>query len=42
MIKVEDKNRRNLPLPQSRVDEALPSYFETDNPLLIAATSPRK
>ena len=36
MIKVEDKNRRNLPLPQSRVDEALPSYFETDNPLLIA------
>ena len=35
MIKIEDKNRRNLPLPQSRVDEALPSYFETDNPQLI-------
>ena len=37
MIKIEDKNRRNLPLPQSRVDEALPSYFETDNSALITA-----
>lgn len=37
MIKIEDKNRRDLPLPQSRVDEVFPSYFEAENPTLITA-----
>ena len=30
-----DKNRRNIQIPQSRVGEVLPSYFEADNPKLI-------
>lgn len=30
-----DKNRRDIQIPQSRVGEVLPSYFEADNPKLI-------
>ena len=30
-----DKNRREVQIPQSRVGEVLPSYFEADNPKLI-------
>lgn len=33
--KVEDKNRRDITLVQSRTGEVVPSYFETDNPTLI-------
>src|SRR6056300_1528153 len=33
--KVEDKNRRDVTLVQSRTGEVVPSYFETDNPTLL-------